>query len=199
MVIGYEYRPGALYLNVTNRCSNDCSFCVRQGPGYSLAGFDMRLEREPTVAEVLADVERQIDERGALFDEVVFCGFGEPTIRLELVSEVGAILRARGQPVRLNTNGQAALLNERDPWPVLVDAIDAVSVSLNAPDAESYVELCSPRLGLAAYEAILTFARRATELLDDVSLTVVSGAIDQDAIDRCAALADEMGAAFRIR
>jgi TatD family-associated radical SAM protein len=83
VAVAYEYRPGHLYLNVTNRCSNACRFCVRQGADFSLAGFDMRLEREPSAAEVLDDIDRCEQERASSFEEVVFCGFGEPTFRYD--------------------------------------------------------------------------------------------------------------------
>jgi TatD family-associated radical SAM protein len=199
MVIGYELHPGTLYLNVTNRCSNDCTFCVRRRAGFSLGGYAMKLDREPTASEVLGDVARLEREHGRPFDEVVFCGFGEPTMRLELVSEVGRALRAAGSPVRLDTNGQAALIAGRDPMPLLAGALDALSVSLNAPDAASYAELCRPRFGAAAYPAVLDFARAATERFARVTLTVVGCALDERAVTRSAEIAAAMGADFRVR
>jgi len=199
MVIGYELYPGTLYLNVTNRCSNDCAFCVRRRPGFSLGGFAMRLEREPLAANVLADVARLEREHGGRFDEVVFCGFGEPTFRLELVSEVGRVLRGQGSRVRLNTNGHAALIAGADPMPLLDGALDAVSVSLNAPDATSYEALCRPRFGPGAYHAMLDFARGATKRFAEVTLTVVGCALEDQAIEQAAQIAAEIGADFRVR
>jgi TatD DNase family protein len=199
MVIGYELHPGTLYLNVTNRCSNDCTFCVRRRAGFSLGGFAMRLEREPAASEVLGDVARLERARGRPFDEVVFCGFGEPTLRLELVSEVGRALRAQGSRVRLNTNGHAALIAGGDPMPPLAGALDALSVSLNAPDAASYRALCRPRFGAAAYPAVLDFARAASERFAQVTLTVVGGTLDEPAIARSAEIAAALGADFRVR
>lgn len=199
MVVGYEYRPGALYLNVTNRCSNDCTFCVRQGPDFSLAGFDMRLRREPSAAEVLDDIARQEDEHGGVFDEVVFCGFGEPTYRLDLIEHVGTRLRARGIWVRLNTNGQAALIHGRDPLAELVGAVDEISVSLNAPDVDTYVRICQPRHGLEAFEAVVGFVRRAAARFDPVTTTVVGAALDTAELGRCEQLAERLGVPLRIR
>ncbi|MBW2458041.1 MAG: radical SAM protein, partial [Deltaproteobacteria bacterium] len=163
MVLAYPYRPESLYLNITNRCSNDCTFCVRRGGRYTLAGFDLRLTEEPTAIQVLAAIAEREAEHGGPFEEVVFCGFGEPTYRLELIGEVGRTLRSAGTHVRLNTNGQAALIAGRDPWPVLAGALDAISISLNAPDAESYQDLCHPQFGAEAYDALLTFARRSSD------------------------------------
>ncbi len=199
MTIAYEYRPDQLYLNVTNRCSNDCRFCVRQGPDYSLAGYDLRLAGEPGVAEVLADIQRLESERGEPFDEVVFCGFGEPTYRLELIGEVGRALRKRAIPVRLNTNGQAALITGTDPFPIMAEALDTVSISLNAPDAESYVQLCRPEYGAMAYEALLEFARRSHEQIDNVVLTVVGFTLSAHDIARCRRLAESLGLVLRVR
>ena len=199
MVIGYELHPGTLYLNVTNRCSNDCTFCVRRRAGFSLGGYAMRLEREPTASEVLDDVARLERERARPFDEVVFCGFGEPTMRLELVSEVGRALRALGSRVRLNTNGHAALIGGGDPMLPLAGALDALSVSLNAPDAASYAALCRPRFGAAAYPAVLDFARAAAERFAHVTLTVVGCALDELGVTRSAEIAAAIGADFRVR
>ena len=199
MVIGYELHPGTLYLNVTNRCSNDCIFCVRRRPGFSLGGFDMRLAVEPNGREVLDDIAHLEAARGLAFDEVVFCGFGEPTFRAPLVAEVGRSLRSRGVSVRLNTNGQAALIMDAPPMPLLERAIDAVSVSLNAPDAAAYEALCRPRYGRAAYDVMREFARQAVETFQSVTLTVVGSTLDEAALERCSAIAAELGAHFRIR
>jgi len=204
MTIAYEYRPGVLYLNVTNRCSNDCGFCVRQGPGFSLGGVDMRLETEPTVDEVkeaIGAAERE-RKRGRAFDEVVFCGFGEPTYRLRLIGEVGRWLRDRGVAVRLNTNGQAALLNRRDVREivdVVAGAVNTVSISLNAPTAAQYEELCEPAFGEGTFEAVVEFAQTCVGRVDRVVLTVVGFTLDDEAIHRCEDLAAELGADFRVR
>jgi len=199
MVIGYELYPATLYLNITNQCSNDCTFCVRRRPGFALGGFSLRLQREPSAAEVLADVAAQRAARGRPFAEVVFCGFGEPTCRLDLVLAVGRELRARGERVRLNTNGHAALLNNTDGFPALGSALDAVSISLNAPDEAGYLALCQPRFGAQAYGALIHFARRAVACVPDVTLTAVSAALDDAALERCAELATALGAGFRAR
>ncbi len=199
MVIAYPYRPESLYLNVTNRCSNDCRFCVRKRGDFSLAGFDLRLTEEPSADQVLAAIAEQETAHGGPFGEVVFCGFGEPTFRLELIGEVGRALRSAGTTVRLNTNGQGALIAGRDPWPTLTDALDAVSISLNAPDSVSYQALCRPQHGEAAYDAVLSFAQKGSERVDEVVLTVVGFTLDDDATERCEQIANSLGVGFRIR
>jgi len=202
MAIAYEYRPGVLYLNVTNRCSNDCGFCVRQYPDYRMAGRSMRLPREPKVGEVLEAIEKEEEERRGAFDEVVFCGFGEPTYRWEVVCEVGRELQGRGVPVRLNTNGQAALILSRAVDELVVElaqAVDTVSISLNAPDDAEYEALCEPSFGEAAYPAVLEFARQCVGRIENVVLTVVGHTLDGEKIDRCKELAEELGAELRVR
>ncbi|MFH2009655.1 MAG: TatD family nuclease-associated radical SAM protein [bacterium] len=203
MAIAYEYRPGVLYLNVTNRCSNDCGFCVRQAPDYRMAGRSMRLEREPQASDVLKAIAQEEESRGGPFDEVVFCGFGEPTYRWEVVCEVGRALRGRGVPVRLNTNGQPALIlgrGARELVAELAAAVDTVSISLNAPDAAEYEALCEPSFGAEAYPAVLTFARQCVQGgIANVVLTVVGFTLDGERIERCEELAAELGAEFRVR
>jgi len=202
MTIAYEYRPGVLYLNVTNRCSNDCEFCVRQGPGYSLGGVNLRLEREPTASEVKQAIGAAETRRADPFDEVVFCGFGEPTHRLALIGEVGRWLRGRGVAVRLNTNGHTTLISG---WALdkVVDevagAVDTISISLNAPTASEYVQLCDPSFGEEAFEAVVSFARACVGRVNRVVLTVVGFSLEEEAADRCEDLAHDMGADFRVR
>ncbi len=200
LTYAYAYRSGTIYLNVTNRCSNDCVFCVRQGSG-TLAGYDLRLDEEPDAAAVCAALERAAAEEGDVpaLDEVVFCGFGEPTYRLALIGEVGRHLRERGVPVRLNTNGQAALIHGRDPFPTLRDAVDHASISLNASDRERYVQRCQPRFGPEAWDAVLDFARTAVATLPRVTLTVVGFTLQDDELEGCEELADRLGAELRVR
>ncbi len=165
------YRLGkSLYVNITNRCTNDCSFCIRNSaPG--VGGYDLRLKMEPTAAEVVAAIG---DARA--YDEVVFCGFGEPTSRWEAVKEVAAAVKAAGGRVRLNTNGSAELTQRRDVTPELAGLFDRVSVSLNAADAVGYNELCRPRAGAAAWSALARFVAGAKRYAPAVEVTAVATA-----------------------
>ncbi|MBM3335767.1 YchF/TatD family DNA exonuclease, partial [Candidatus Sumerlaeota bacterium] len=135
--IAYTLR-NSLYLNITNRCTNDCVFCARTRQ-CALAGYELRLEREPSVAEIIA----AIGEKPDTCDEVVFCGYGEPTFRREAILWVGRWLKARGvRRVRLNTNGHGNALHGRSIVGELAEVVDAVSVSLNASDEDDYRRLC---------------------------------------------------------
>jgi TatD family-associated radical SAM protein len=202
MTIAYDLGGDALYLNVTNRCSNDCTFCVRRSPGFSIAGYPMRLSAEPEAAQVLAAIQ-EADTGAAARDEpyaeVVFCGFGEPTYRLDVISAVGRALRASGRRVRLNTNGHPALIHGRDPLPDLLGAVDELSVSLNAPDPARYLALCRPRFGAAAHPALLALAADAARSGLAVTLTVVGFTLAPEEIEAARAVARRLGVGFRVR
>jgi len=152
----------------------------------------MRLHDEPGVEALLAAAGDP-----AAHDEIVFCGFGEPTLRLYTVLDVGAELRRRGARVRLNTDGLANLVHGRDVTPDLEDAVDAVSISLNAQDAATYYQHCRPPIG-GAFLALLDFARRAREFVPQVTLTAIDGLKGVD-ISACRALAEQLGVGFRRR
>jgi len=189
--VAYEL-AGSIYLNVTNRCTGNCVFCIRRGsPG--VGGFDLRLDREPSAGEVIA----ALGDPGR-YDEVVFCGYGEPLLRLEVVRRVaGAVRRRSDTPVRVDTNGHANLYHGRDIVPELRRLVDHASISLNAQDAETYERLSRPLWGPKAYQGVLEFARRCVDVLPRVTLSVVSlPAVD---IEACRRIADTMGADFRVR
>ncbi|HTY20679.1 MAG TPA: TatD family hydrolase, partial [Geobacteraceae bacterium] len=135
-MIAYRIR-NSLYLNITNRCSNRCTFCAKFGD-FTVKGHFLRLEHEPGFAEIMAAIDAHRD-----YDEVVFCGYGEPLLRLELVKEVAAELKKYDATTRVNTDGQANLVHGRNILPELAGLIDCISVSLNAADAETYNRLCN--------------------------------------------------------
>ena len=188
--IAYEMW-GNLYLNITNRCTNACEFCVRYQSDI-LWGYNLRLAREPSANEIVEAVGDPTRYR-----EVVFCGYGEPTVRLDVLLEVGARLRRVGARVRLDTNGHGALIWNRDIAPELVGSVDAVAVSLNAQDAETYEEICHPRFGARTFDHVVAFIRRARE----VGLDVTASVVDVPEIDIAAtrALAERLGVPLRVR
>lgn len=188
--IAYRIR-NSLYLNVTNRCTNQCTFCAKFRD-FTVKGHQLCLEREPTAVEVIAAIGDP-----APFDEVVFCGYGEPLLRLELVKEVAAWLKARGKKVRINSDGQANLVHGRNILPELAGLVDTLSVSLNAPDAATYQRLCRSEFGEAGYRAVCAFLRAAPEWIPEVIATAVTvPGID---IAACRRVATELGVAFRER
>ncbi len=189
--IAYKIR-NSLYLNVTNRCSNICTFCPKF-EGYKLQGNDLLLQREPSFQEVMAAVDAE-DE----FGEIVFCGFGESLIRLDLVVRVARELKKRyGCRIRINTDGQANLVHGRNIIPELVGLVDIVSVSLNAPDAVTYIRLCNTPFGAEGFSAVCDFIREAKQHIPQVIASVVN--VPGVDIDACRVLAESLGATFRVR
>jgi len=188
--IAYAIRD-ALYLNITNRCTNRCGFCVRYATDY-VKGHNLRLLGEPSAAEVIRAVG---DPRA--YREVVFCGYGEPLLRLDLVKEVAAWIKSRGGRVRINTNGHAELIHGRDVLPELAGLVDAFSVSLNAENEEQYQTLCRPRFGPGTYAVVLAFVRKARAVAE-VTVTVVG--LPEVDVEACRELAEkELQVGFRLR
>ena len=182
---------GNLYINLTNRCSNACSFCVRNDKE-SYFGNALWLEHEPSAAEVI----EAIPDRA--YPEVVFCGFGEPTERLDALVEIAGVLKERGHTVRLNTNGQGNLINGRDITTDLAMCVDKVNVSLNAPTAEAYQAVCRSIYGESAFSALISFAKCCRDKSMAVVLSVVD-CIGAEAVAACRALAEENGLRLRVR
>ncbi|MCL6589139.1 MAG: TatD family nuclease-associated radical SAM protein [Firmicutes bacterium] len=163
--IAYELH-GALYLNITNRCSNDCVFCIRHKKGG--VGYNLWLKREPSVPEILAAIGDPTRYR-----EVVFCGYGEPLERPEVVIAVAEALKKQGVEVRLNTNGLADLILGYDILPQLRGLIDVISISLNSATPEGYVALTRSSFGTRSFPALLDFIRRSKLHIPKVILSVV--------------------------
>ena len=196
MTITYVVKNG-LYINLTNRCSNACEFCIRQN-GDGVYGSDsLWLEREPEVEEVIAAVSGY-DLNS--FDEVVFCGYGEPTERADVMIAVAtAIKKLAPIHIRLNTNGHGNLIAGRDITPSFKGVIDTVSISLNCANAEDYVKVCHPEFGLAAYDGLIEFARLCKKHVDTVILSVVDTTIPPEDIEICRKLAESIGVTLRVR
>ncbi len=186
---------GNIYLNITDRCSCSCGFCLAEFTD-EVFGYDLTLHAEPDVDEIERAIELEFLDGPA--DEVVFCGLGEPTMRLDDVLAVTEWLRLRRIPARLVTNGHGELLNPgRDVATELATAgLGAVTVSLNAADPATYDELCRPTFS-KAHRAVIRFARRCVE--EGMETTVT--ALDQPGVDLddCEALARAIGAEFRAR
>lgn len=191
-----------LYVNLTNRCSCACDFCIRQmatGVGTDGNGDDnvLWLDHEPSFEEVMSAFDEQ---DMSLYEEVVFCGYGEPTCALEVLKQVAAEVKRRYQlPVRINTNGQGCLINERDICPELAGLVDTVSISLNAPTAQRYQAVVHSRFGEAAFDAMLDFAREVSAYVPNVVLTTVDTTISHEDEAQCQKICDELGVRYRIR
>jgi cyclic pyranopterin phosphate synthase len=186
----------SLYLNITNRCSNNCYFCLRRSKK-GIREFNLKLIKEPTREDVIEEIGKVINRKN--WSEVVFCGFGEPLERLDLVLEVTRWVKKHfWKIVRVDTNGQGYLLNKgRDVVRELKEAgVDKVSVSLNAHDKEAYNQVCKP-IFEDAYENILKFIKRAKiEGLDTEATAVTIPEVD---LEKVKELAKNMGIKFSLR
>ena len=190
------YRAGgSIYLNVTNRCSSSCEFCIRDWTD-GVYGENLVLDHEPDVDETVQAIELAFMDEAA--DEVVFCGFGEPTMRLDVVLAVTEWLRLRRIRSRLDTNGHGQLLNPDVDVPAALSAagLGAVTVSLNAATPEEYDRVCRPVFA-KSHRAVLRFAEQCLAHGIETTLT----AVDYPGADlpAVADLAAAMGAGFRAR
>lgn len=184
---------GNLYINLTSKCTNACTFCVRNEKA-DYFGHKLWLSREPSAEEVLARIPADI----ARYKEYVFCGFGEPTLRLETMLEVAAALKARGAVTRLNTNGQANIFWKRDVSGELAGRIDKINVSLNEATAKDYAALCRPAFGEAAFEGLQDFARRCAAQGIETWFSVVD-IIGEEKIAACREIAKRCGVTLKVR
>ena len=188
--ITYPIR-NSLYLNITNRCTAACTFCVRYHTDF-VKGHNLRLKDEPTAEEMIKEIG---DPKR--YAEIVFCGYGEPLLRLDVVKAVAADVKRRGGMVRVDTNGHANLIHKRNVLPELAGLVDAMSVSLNAQNAALYDKISQPKFGGITYEAVKDFIREAKKHIPDVTVTVVS--LPEVDIEACRKIADGLGVKFRVR
>lgn len=189
--LAYRIR-NSLYLNITNRCTLACVFCPKF-VDWEVKGHYLRIPKEPDFSEVVAAMGDFSD-----VNEVVFCGYGEPTQRLDLLKELAAYIHEKGKKVRLDTDGLGNLIHERNILPELKGLVDAVNVSLNAPNAQVYAKVCPNRYGEAAYDQVKQFILAAKDHIPWVQASVVGmPGVDIEASRRVAE--DELGVHFRHR
>ena len=185
-----------IYVNLTNRCPCACTFCLRTTKKMAETN-SLWLQKEPTIEEVIAEFE-SIDI--SLYDEIIFCGFGEPTERLDAIIEISKYIKKRNSnmPTRINTNGLGDLINKKDIAPLLKDLIDTVSISLNAPTAEEFYEITKNKFGIESYEAMKQFAVSCKSYIPNVVFTVVD-CISKEDIKASQKVCDDLGITLRIR
>lgn len=186
-----------LYVNLTNKCPCACTFCLRQTRDHMEDSGVLWLEKEPTADEVIADFANfNMDD----YDEVVFCGFGEPTERIDVLLEVAAyVKKTYNKPTRINTNGLGNLVNGRDITPELKGLIDTVSISLNTPNKERYYELTRSKFGIGSFDAMIDFAKEAVKYVPHVIMTTVATTITKEEEAECQRICDNIGVKYRIR
>lgn len=197
----YDY-GGGLYINLTNKCPCKCDFCIRNFTDRLGDADSLFLDKEPTVEEVKEELKKW---NPAEYEEVVFCGYGEPTERLDVLLEIAKYIRSeyikegsKLKIIRLNTNGLADLIWGEPTAHKLQGIIDTVSISLNEADAEKYEKLCHPKFGIKSYDAMIDFIKDVKNYVPNVATSVV-GVISEESIGKCREKAKELDVAFRIR
>jgi TatD family-associated radical SAM protein len=189
----------SLYLNITNRCTNECPFCIRNKARRFNQKYELWLDKEPAAEEIMSAIGDP-----SKYKQIVFCGYGEPLLRLDIVKEVSNKIKSPVPSsqfpvpkIRIDTNGTANLFWGKNILPELKGLIDIVSISLNAESAEVYERLCRPMFGPKSYDAVIDFIREAKKYIPEVEVTVVDlPSIDKDA---CRKIAAQLGASFRVR
>ena len=196
MTIFYEFE-GKLYANITNRCPCSCVFCIRKN-GDSVADNDsLWLEHEPSYEEIIKAFD-DFDKTG--LHELVFCGYGEPMERADVLLEVAKYVKqTTDMKIRINTNGLGSLVNERDIVPELKGLVDTVSVSLNTPNADEYHRLVRSKFGEKSFDAMIDFTKECTKYIPNVVMTTVETTITHEEEKQCQEICDRIGAKYRIR
>ena len=192
MDVSFTYKIGSsLYVNVTNRCNADCVFCDRKGEAV-IKGYNLKMSKadEP-------DVKVYLEEIGdpTKYDEIVFCGYGEPTIRWDVVKKIAEDVKLNGGKTRINTDGHGNFINKRDITPELHGLIDTVSISLNSTDPDQYAKLM--RVDRSMHAEMLDFAKKAKEYTHVVLSIVGLSSVDSEKAKRF--VTDEVGVDFRER
>ena len=181
-----------LYLNITDRCTLRCGFCPKHAAQPWVRGYDLSLRARPRLNDIIAALGDP-----ARYSEIVFCGFGEPTLRLKLLLEVSDYVQSRRGRVRINTDGLANLVHKRNVLPEFSGRVDALSVSMNAQNETLYNRHCRPALR-GSYQAMLSFLEQAPRYVGEVTATAIDGLEGVD-IGACRRLAMERGVQFRRR
>ena len=196
MVILYEVYDN-LYVNLTNKCPCACTFCLRQTRDEMNHSGSLWLEREPGVEEVKAEFDKFDMQK---YKEVVFCGFGEPTERLEDLLEIAAFVKEKfDKPIRINTNGLSDLIWQKDTAPMYKGLVDTVSISLNTPNKERYYELTRSKFGIDSFDAMLNFAGNVSKYVPHVVLSTVATTLTEEEEKQCAQICKKLGVTYRIR
>ena len=186
-----------IYVNLTNKCPCACTFCLRQNMDRVGESDSLWLKSEPTVEEVKKEFASR-DISG--YKEVVFCGFGEPTERVDAIIEIAKFVKENYyKPIRINTNGLGNLINGRDITPDFKGIIDVVSISLNTPNKEDYLKTVRPKFGEISFGSLLDFAKKCVAVVPKVILTTVETTITKEQEELCAKICKDIGATYRIR
>ncbi|MFI3200504.1 MAG: TIGR04100 family radical SAM protein [Eubacteriales bacterium] len=185
-----------LYLNITNQCPCACTFCIRTHKDKMGNSSVLWLEQEPTCELIVEQLEKHNLEE---YEELVFCGFGEPLVRVDIVCEIARYMRGKTKtPIKINTNGLCNLYHKRDITPEFQGLIDIISISLNASNPQDYLEITRSQFGIESFEQMLDFAKKSQQYVKEVVLSVVD-VIGEEEIEKCRKICEEIQVTYRVR
>lgn len=191
----YTYE-GSAYMNITNKCPCSCVFCIRSNGDGLGSAETLWHKKDPTLEEIKAEID-SFDFTP--YKEVVFCGYGEPTQALDNLIESAKYLKEKyGLKIRLNSNGLGDLINGKETAKMLSGIVDCISISLNAPDAESYQRVSRSKFGDKSFDAVIQFATDCKKYIPEVKFTVVD-VITAEEIEKCKKISAELGIPLRVR
>ncbi|MDD5935115.1 MAG: TIGR04100 family radical SAM protein [Clostridiales bacterium] len=186
-----------LYVNLTNKCPCACTFCLRQTREEMEESGSLWLEHEPSIEEVKEEFKKFDLSQ---YEEVVFCGFGEPTERLDDLLVIAKFVKdTYNKPIRINTNGLSDLMYGKDTAPMFEGLVDTISISLNTPNAERYYELTRNKFGIESFDAMIEFADHVKHYVPSVVFTTVDTTLTKEEEAQCQAICDRIGVTYRIR
>lgn len=195
MTIVYEVGEN-LYVNLTNKCPCSCTFCIRQNADGAYGSDSLWLEHEPSAKEVIDALEKADYKK---YREIVYCGYGEPTERIEVLTETAKFIKENNGPeIRVNTNGLSDLIHKKPTAHLFEGVVDTVSVSLNAGTKEEYLKVTRPSFGDESYEAMQKFAVECKKYVKNVVFSVVD-VIGEEQLKASQEMADKLGITLRIR
>ncbi|MDO5014896.1 MAG: TIGR04100 family radical SAM protein [Clostridia bacterium] len=192
------FYPGKdnMYINITNKCTCNCDFCVRLQNDSVMGNDPLWLEHEPSFDEIKEAFDKITDKEQ--YKQFVFCGYGEPTVRLDLLLQVAKYIKEQtNAKIRVNTNGTSDLVYGKKTAPMFSKLIDSISISLNSYSSDSYDELCKP-IYENTFDSIIEFAKEIKDYVPDVRFTVVD-VIGKEDIEKCKKIADQVGINLRVR
>ncbi len=190
----YNYQ-GNVYVNLTNKCDCSCQFCIRSHHDGVGDADTLWHKKDPELGEIKAAMDA-FDFAGK--EELVYCGYGEPTCALENLIESAKYAKEKyGLKIRVNTNGLGNLYHKKDIVPLLAEVVDSISISLNAPNKDEYMKVTRPQFE-DAFEGMLAFTKECGKLIPQVKMTVVDVLPEQD-IEDSRKLAELLGVELRVR
>ncbi|WP_035381387.1 TIGR04100 family radical SAM protein [Fervidicella metallireducens] len=187
---------GTRFYGLNYKCPCDCVFCVRKNYDSLTTEGSLWLEHEPELSEIINELKKRDLSK---YDEAVFCGYGEPLVRIDTLIEVCKYIRSVSSiKIRINTNGLSDLIHQKPTAHLLSGLVDSISISLNAPSADEYLKITNPEFGIESFQSLLNFAQASKKVIGDVYFSVVD-ILTEEQILRCKEISERMNIPLKIR